>query len=181
MIVSSTRRYDGPVFSVRTDDVRYEDGSTHRVDVVEHRGAYGIIATPADDSIVLVRQYRHPAGRELWEIPAGTVEAGEEPQAGALRELREETGYTAGTMRPLGTLFTTPGFTNEAMHFFHAAQLSAGEQELESDERIAVASFSLADARSLVRSGEIADAKTVLALLWMEAKNLEGFGLNFAP
>lgn len=181
MIVSSTRQFDGPVFSVRSDEVRYEDGSTHRVDVVEHRGAYGIIATPTDDSIVLVRQYRHPAGRELWEIPAGTVEPGEEPHAGAARELREETGYAAGTLRPLGTLFTTPGFTNEAMHFFHATELSGGEQQLEDDERIAVASFSLADARSLVRSGEIADAKTVLALLWMESKNSEGFGLNFAP
>lgn len=181
MIVSSTRRFSGRVFSVRTDDVRYEDGSTHEIDVVEHRGAYGIIATPSENEIVLVQQYRHPVGRSLWEIPAGTVEPDEDPQAGALRELQEETGYSAGSIRSLGTLSTTPGFCTELMHFFHASQLSAGEQQLEEDERIAVASFTLADARSLVRTGEIADAKTVLALLWMDTKNFPGFGLNSLP
>jgi ADP-ribose pyrophosphatase len=178
-LIASTRLFTGRVFNVRSDEVRYDDGSTHRIDVVEHRGAYGIIACPSANEIVLVRQYRHAVGRSLWEIPAGTAEAGEDAIDGARRELREETGYVAGDVRSLGTLFTTPGFCTEPMHFFHASKLIAGAQDLEEDERIAVASFTLENARKLVQIGEIADAKTVLGLLWLNA-NWITLGLNFA-
>lgn len=166
-VIGSQQRFSGRVFRVRTDDVRYDDGSVHQLDIVEHTGSFGIIATPSENEIVLVRQYRHAIGRALWEIPAGTAEEGEDPAAGAARELREETGYSAGDMRPLGRLFLTPGFCTEAMYFFHANALLPGEQLLEDDERITVASFPLAHAQRLVNTGEIADIKTVLALLWM--------------
>lgn len=175
VVITSTPQFTGRVFRIRTDEVRFEDGTTHRVDVVEHPGAYGIIATSARNEIVLVRQYRHAAGTALWEIPAGTAEPGEDPMAGALRELREETGYTAGDVRSLGTLFTTPGFCSEAMHFFHASSLREGPQELEGDERITVGCFTLEEARALVRQREIADTKTLLALVWISA-NWSTFG-----
>lgn len=180
MIRSSKQQFSGRVFSVRTDDVQYDDGSVHRVDVVEHRGAYGIIAMPSEREIVLVQQYRPAVGRTLWEIPAGTVEPNEDFMEGARRELREETGYRAGAMRSLGTLFTTPGFCTEAMHFFLASELVSGVQALEEDERIRVNTFTLENARTLVCSGELADAKTLLALLWITAK-WDVLGLNFAP
>ncbi len=159
--------FEGPVFRVRTDELRYSDGSTHRCDVVEHAATFGIIALSAPGEIVLVRQYRHPAGRILWEIPAGTADGDEEPMAGAARELAEETGFRAARMRALCTLFMTPGFCDELMHFFVAEELRAGTQSLDEDERIEVGRFTLEQARSLVADGEIADVKTLLALQWM--------------
>ena len=166
-LLASTRVFEGRVFAVRSDLVGYADGSEHRLDVVEHRGSLAIVALRGDDSLVLVRQYRHPAGRSLWELPAGTVEPGEDPMEGARRELREETGYTAGRMAPAGSLYVTPGFCDEVMHFFIARELEPGEQSLDEDERIDVGCFGVEEAWSLVARGEIADAKTVLALFWM--------------
>lgn len=166
-VVSSEDAFDGAVFRVRVDRVRYGDGRTQRIDVVEHRGSYAVVATTDDDRIVLVRQYRHPARRALWEIPAGMAEPNESLVDGALRELREETGYRANEIRALGAMFVTPGFCTEELHFFYASGLLAGAQELDSDERIAVASFPLEEAQRLLDDGQIADAKTVIALLWM--------------
>ena len=166
-LIASQPLFAGLVASVRADRVVYPDGSEHVLEVVEHRGAYGIIATTAHDEIVLVRQYRRPAGRMLWEIPAGTAEPGESPLAGAGRELREETGYHAQSIRALGALFTTPGFCDEVMHFFHAQQLQQGEQSLDEDERIEVGIFTAEQAQGLLGAGLIADTKTVLALLWL--------------
>lgn len=166
-VLNSRVVYDGLVFRVRTDELRYDDGSLHRCDVVEHAPTFGIIALLSRDEIVLVRQYRHPASRVLWEIPAGTAERGEDPAAGAARELAEETGYRASGMHPLGTLYMTPGFCDEAMHFFVAEGLVAGTQSLDEDERIEVAAFTLDRAWGLVAAGEIADVKTLLSLHWM--------------
>ncbi|HEY1654984.1 MAG TPA: NUDIX hydrolase [Candidatus Tumulicola sp.] len=168
-VVASERIFEGRVFGVRRDELRYDDDSVHRIDVVEHRISLAILATPAPDRLVLVRQYRHPAVRALWEVPAGTAEPGEDPLAGAIRELREETGYRAASMTPLEALYTTPGFCDEIMYFYHATELSPGEQALDEDERIEVATVSSADAWRLVSNGEIADCKTVLALLWLES------------
>jgi len=168
--LASERLFAGRVISVRADRLLYPDGTEHTVEVVEHRGAYGIIiATTEHGEIVLVRQYRGPARRELWEIPAGTAELNEDPLAGAARELREETGYRAGSMRALGALFTTPGFCDELMHFVHAERLQQGAQSLDDDERIEVGRFTLEQAQRMVREGAIADAKTVLALLWLQS------------
>ena len=94
-LLSSRRIFEGRVFNVRIDDLRYGDGSEHRVDVVEHGASLAIVATPSSGRLILVRQYRHPAGVPLWEIPAGTAEPGETLLEGARRELREETGYRA--------------------------------------------------------------------------------------
>lgn len=166
-VLASQTVFSGRVFDVRVDRVRYGDGAEVRYDVVEHRGSIAVIATPEPGRVVLVRQYRHPVGRPLWEIPAGTCEPGETPLDGARRELREETGLRAARLRSLGALYVTPGFCDERLAFFHAAEFTQGPQALDDDERIVVASVELAAAWQLVRTGEIADAKTVLALLWM--------------
>jgi ADP-ribose pyrophosphatase len=166
-LVSSRRVFEGRIFNVRVDEVRYSDGSQHSLDIVEHPGSVVILATPSDHELYLVRQYRHATGRMLWELPAGKCEPGEDPEAGAARELHEETGFRAGRLRALGSVFMTPGFCDEVMHFFHAADLTPGAQSLDEDERIEVACFTRDAAWRLVASGEIADVKTVLALYWM--------------
>jgi ADP-ribose pyrophosphatase len=166
-VIDSQVAFEGRVFRVRIDELRYSDGAKHRCDVVEHAGSFGVIALLSPSEIVLVRQYRHPVRRYLWEIPAGTAEPGEDPRVGAERELTEETGYRATRIRGLGTFYVTPGFCSEVMHFFVADGLVAGRQSLDEDERIEVASFPAGEARRLWRSGEIADVKTLLALQWM--------------
>lgn len=172
-VISSVQRFEGRVFRVRTDELRFEDGGSARVDVVEHRGSYAIIALPQPDRIVLVRQYRHPVGRELWEIPAGTAEPDESILTGALRELVEETGYRAHSARAIGTFYMTPGFCNEVMHMVVAEQLEPGTQSLDEDERIVVQTFTIEEAESLLASGEICDAKTIFALVWMRGNRGE--------
>ena len=176
-VVRTTPRFSGRVFNVRSDDVRYEDGPVHTLDVVEHRGSFAIIATAPADRLVLVRQYRHPAGRCLWEIPAGTAEPGEDPRDGALRELAEESGYRAAQIRDLGALYVTPGFCTEVLHFFHAWDLTPGEQNTDDDERIEVATVTLAEAKRLLASGEIADVKTALSVAWLEGPRTEISGM----
>jgi len=176
-VLASRQCFEGRIFKVRVDDVRLADGSEHRIDVVEHGASVAIVATPAPDSVVLVRQYRHPAGSTLWEIPAGTAEPSESTLEGARRELREETGYLAGSVRPIGAIWTTPGFCSEVMHFFHADLLTAGESALDEDERIEVGVFSREAAWRLVAEGT-ADAKTVLALFWLQGGEGE-FGRDF--
>ena len=178
--ISSTRVFDGRVFDVRIDELRYGDGSQHRIDVVEHGPSFTIAASPEPGEVVLVRQYRHPAGVELWELPAGRSEAGEDPSAGAMRELREETGFRAGRMRLIFSLYSTPGFCDELMHFFYADRLEAGEQALDEDERIEVRRFALDEAWRLVAEGAVTDCKTVLGLLWMRAQK-DGFAGGFGP
>jgi ADP-ribose pyrophosphatase len=166
-IVSSRSCFEGRVFNVRIDEVRYPDGAEHRVDVVEHGASLAIVATPSPREIVLVRQYRHPARSLLWEVPAGSADGGEAPIDGAARELREETGYVARRLQPIGSTWMTPGFCSEVMHFFHAEDLVAGDQSLDDDERIDVEIFSIEAAWRLVAEGT-ADAKTVIALFWLQ-------------
>jgi ADP-ribose pyrophosphatase len=171
--VSSRTVFEGRVFRVRLDDLRYADGATYRCDVVEHPGSIGVIPLTGDGEIVLVRQYRHPVERVLWEIPAGTAETGEDPRECALRELAEETGYRAERIAPLWTVYMTPGFCDEIMHFFLAQGLVPGEQSLDPDERIDVGIFDLAHALRMLAAGEIADVKTLLALQWLSAQRGE--------
>jgi ADP-ribose pyrophosphatase len=177
-VVASERAFSGRVFNVRVDRVRYEDGDEHRLDVVEHRGSIAVLAVRRPGELVLVRQYRHPAARFLWELPAGTTEPGEDPATGAARELREETGYRAERLTAIGSTFMTPGFCEERMHFFLAEDLVPGDQSLDEDERIDVGVFSLESAWRMVAGGEIADVKTLLGLLWMAspAELRPGFG-----
>ncbi len=151
VVFSSRRLYQGRVFNVRADELRYCDGSEHRVDVVEHGASLAIVATPRPDHVVLVRQYRHAVGSMLWEVPAGTAEPGEAPLEGAKRELREETGYSAGRIRLIGSAWMTPGFCSEVMHFFHADELTAGEPAFDDDERIEIACLTISGGTSVGR------------------------------
>jgi len=171
-VVATRRCFDGSVFGVRSDTVAYSDGAQHRVDVVEHGLSIAIVATPSVRELVLVRQYRHAAGVCLWELPAGTAGRDEPALDAAKRELREETGYAAARIEPIGTIWTTPGFCDEAMQLFHADGLSPGAQALDADERIDVEIFESEAAWRLVADGT-ADAKTLLALFWLQGERRE--------
>ena len=154
------------MFRLRVDTIE-DDGKERKLDIVEHPGSFAIAPLTAPGRIVLVRQYRHAAGRALWEIPAGTAEPDETCEAGAVRELREETGYTADSLELLCAVYPTPGYSTERVHVYAAHGLHAGTQELEEDEDIEMLETSLEKAWDLQASGEIEDIITVLALLWL--------------
>ena len=169
VVESSEERYRGPVFRVRTDLLRYADGHRFACDVVEHPGSVAIAAMLGEREVLLVRQYRHPLRATMWEIPAGKCESGESPLEGALRELAEETGYRAARVELLASVAMTPGFCDEVLHLVLARDLTPGAQSLDEDERIEARTVTLDEAMAMVQRGEIADAKTLLALLWMRA------------
>ena len=158
--------YSGKVFSVRIDQVEI-DGKQQQIDIVEHPGSFAIAAMPDARSLVLIRQYRHPADLSLWEIPAGTAEPNEECEAGARRELTEETGYSAASWELLGAFYPTPGFCTERVHLYVARGLQPGAQNLQQDESIEVRQVSFQDAWRMQASGDIIDMKTMVALLWL--------------
>ncbi len=164
VVESSEERYRGPVFRVRTDLLRYADGHRFACDVVEHPGSVAIAAMLGEREVLLVRQYRHPLRATMWEIPAGKCESGESPLEGALRELAEETGYRAARVELLASVAMTPGFCDEVLHLVLARDLTPGAQSLDEDERIEARSVSIDEAMAMFERGEIADAKTLLAL-----------------
>jgi ADP-ribose pyrophosphatase len=168
-VIDSREIYKGRVFRLRVDTIEY-DGAERKLDIVEHPGSFAIAPVPAENRLVLVRQYRHAAEQALWEIPAGTAEPNEECAAGALRELREETGYSADSLSLLCTVYPTPGYCTERVHLYAAYGLHAGSQELEEDEDIEIREVGFDEAWAMQASGDIVDMKTVLALLWLDPK-----------
>ena len=164
-LVSSEPVLEGRVFKVRTDIVA-DDGKTLRFDIVEHPVSYTVLARPRADAVLLIRQYRHAAGAYLWELPAGSSEPGEDALDGVRRELREETGYSAETVREVLSSYMTPGFCTELMRYFIADGLTSGATEFDEDEDIETRTFGLDQALGMIESGEIVDAKTIVGLLY---------------
>jgi ADP-ribose pyrophosphatase len=158
--------YKGRIVDLRLEQVTLPNGTTATLEMVHHPGAAAVAAVDAAGQIVLIRQYRHAAGGFIWELPAGVLATPDEPpEACARRELEEEVGLTAGTLRPLGTILTTPGFTDERIHLFLARELRAGRRAREADEVIAeVRRVALAQALAMVRGGEVVDGKTIAGL-----------------
>ena len=150
--------YDGKLI-----DVTVERWGEHEREIVEHPGAVAIVAVDAGDNVVLVRQLREPARKALIELPAGTLDDGEEPLASARRELAEETGLSGGDWRHAASFWTTPGFCRELMHVFFAERVEEGEQRLEDDESIELVRIRVATLPS--RLAELEDAKTLTGLL----------------
>ncbi|GAB4426189.1 MAG: NUDIX hydrolase [Chloroflexi bacterium OHK40] len=169
--VERERIFSGPIFSVATGRARLADGQTARRDVVEHRGGVGIVPVQ-DGRVLLVRQYRIAAGRELLEIPAGLREVGEAPEATAARELAEELGYAAGRLVPLGSYYSSPGFTDEQTHLFLALDLRPVTGTPDWDERLHAEERRLDDVPAMLAAGEILDGKTLVglyaALAWLK-------------
>lgn len=156
--------YRGKVINVRVDSVRLESGRETVREVVEHPGAVAILPVLEDGSMLLVRQYRYAVGRELLEVPAGTREPDESAEECALREIEEEVGFRAGRIKMLSTFFISPGWCNEEMVIYRAWDLQDSNVSPDDDEVIDVVSVAPEDVPGLITSGQVADAKTIMAL-----------------
>lgn len=159
------RRVRGAFIELATDRVELPNGTRVELDIIRHPGASAVVPFLDDERILLIRQYRYAVGGMILEVPAGTLEAGEDPAVCAARELEEEAGQRAGRFERLVTIVTTPGFTDERIHLFSAFDLESVGARPESDEVIEILETRLVDALEMVWSGEILDAKSALALV----------------
>jgi ADP-ribose pyrophosphatase len=171
-LIKSEMVYPGRAFTIRRDTLRLPDGHETRLDIVEHVGSVVILPLDENGHILFVRQYRHAAGLELLELPAGTLDKGEEPIACAHREIREETGMAAGRLESLGGFFLAPGYSTEYMHVFLATDLHHAPLEADPDEFLSVERVPMAEAVAMCERGEIPDAKSLAAFL-LAIKQLE--------
>jgi len=168
VVVESRNVFAGRLIQVRVDKVRMPDGSVHEREIVEHPGAVAIVAVLPNGNLLLVRQYRHAIGRRTLELPAGTRETGEDPWVTALRELREETGYTAGRLTELVRFYVSPGWTNEELIVYLAHDIVSGTSATEPDEDLTLETIAPVDVTDLIQRGEIADSKSIVGLLaWL--------------
>ena len=159
--VSAERLYEGKVISLRRDMVLLPNGKQASREIVEHPGAIAVVPLLPDGRIVMVRQFRHPVGQVLLEIPAGKLAPGEDPDECARRELEEETGYLAGKLERKASIFTAPGFTDEVIHIYLAGDLQKTAMNPDEDEFLAVVAYEQQEIRRMIQTGAICDAKTI--------------------
>src|SRR5215831_1144297 len=164
-ILSSRIAYKGGHIQVREDRVIEPSGHEGVREIVVHPGAVCVVAQPTIEEVILIRQYRHATGRELIEIPAGTLHEGEDPRECAIRELEEEAGYRAASMTERARFWTTPGFTTEFMYLYEATNLTKTQINPDEDEVIEVDIVSRSKALQMIDDGQIQDAKSILGLL----------------
>ena len=163
-VIESKTVFQGKVFNVTADTIQEGELIYHR-EVLRHPGSAVIIPVFEDETVALVRQYRHPAVRYLLEAPAGTLESGESPELGATRELEEELGYVAGKIEKLAEFFVSPGFCEEKMWLYLATELIPTKQNLDEDEILEVVRIPFAEALEMISDGQIEDAKTMIGLM----------------
>ena len=169
-LVKSKIVYPGRAFTIRRDTMRLPDGREARLDIVEHIGSVVILPLDENGNILFVRQYRHAAGQELLELPAGTLDEDEEPVACAHREIREETGMAAGRLESLGGFYLAPGYSTEYMHVYLATELHPDPLEADADEFLSVEAIPMGSALAMARRAEIPDAKSLAAILMALAR-----------
>ncbi|TVQ55678.1 MAG: NUDIX hydrolase [Phycisphaerales bacterium] len=165
--------HQGRLFSVEVRTYRDEQGREITREIVRHPGAVLIVPVLNEQKLILIRNYRIAPDQTLWEFPAGKLEPGEDPRNAALRELEEETGYSAARIEPLGTFYTSPGFADELMHVFVAEELSEVGQRLEPGEEIEVHLIGREDALEMATDGRMQDGKSIAALfMWNHARRI---------
>jgi ADP-ribose pyrophosphatase len=164
--LSSSTVFEGKVFRVTRDRVRLPHGVDATLDMVQHRGSAVLLPMLDAQTLLLVRQYRHALGRAIWEVPAGSLEEGEDPVAGARRECHEEVGRWPGSVELLASLYPSPGYTTEVMHFYRLTDLAVPDHaaEQDADEHLEVREVTLTELAAMVAHGEIVDMKTVVGL-----------------
>lgn len=163
--VESEKVFEGRIIKVRLDKVEMPDGSLAERELVEHPGGVGVVAVTENDEVIMVRQYRKPLDKVIYEIPAGKLDAGEHHRDCGMRELSEETGMTADNFEYLGFIYTSPGFTDEVTHVYYATDLKQGVANPDEDEYLDAERIPFSKVYDMVMSGEINDAKTVFGIL----------------
>lgn len=157
--------FSGRVIKLSVLDVELQDGSESKRELVKHPGAVAVLPIDAEGNVLLVRQFRIAAGRVLTEVPAGTLNAGEDPLLCAERELQEEVGYRPGKLESLGGIFVAPGYTTEFIHLYLATDLQEARLELDADEFIEVDRVPFTQVLDMVERGEIVDGKSIVCVL----------------
>ena len=163
--LSENTVFTGRVFSVSVDKVLLENGKTGEREVLHHHGGACIAALTPENEIYMIRQFRYAMGQELWELPAGKLEPGEAPEKAAHRELAEECGLMAGTMRDIGPMYPSVGYDSEIIYCYLAQNLTPCEMHLDEDEFLTPVKMPLKDAVDLVMNGQVPDSKTSTCLL----------------
>lgn len=165
--------FEGKIMKARLDEVLLPNGRRARREVCEHVGGVGVLPVDRSGNIILVRQFRYPYDTELLEIPAGKLDHGAEDfTACGARELKEETGCTAGRIVPLGAQYPSPGFLTEVVHLFAALDLTEGEMQPDEDEFVEVVRLPIAEVEAMIARDEIRDAKTIVAMYRARLKGL---------
>lgn len=175
-LLSSDTVFTGRVFSVSRDLVALPHGTEATLDVVRHRGSVVLMPMPDAQSVMLVRQYRHALGRAIWEVPAGTLDEGEDGVEGARRECHEEVGRWPDRVELLGSFYPSPGYTTEVMHFYRLTELSEPESTArqDPDEHLEVRTVTLDELGAMIASGDVVDMKTVVAWQLTTARGAGG-------
>ena len=164
-LIKSEPLFQGRAFKIRRDYLKTPDGRETKFDIVEHGGSVIIIPMDNEGNLLFVRQYRHAAGMDLLELPAGTRDGDEPFEECAAREIREETGMEAGTLKKVGEFFLAPGYSTEFMGVFLATDLTHNPLEADDDEFLSVEKIPVKEAIAMAERGEMPDAKTLAALL----------------
>lgn len=165
--------YSGKVFDLIVDRVEYPSGKNGVREIAHHPGGAVTVPLFEDGQVLLVKQLRYPLGKHIYELPAGKLGPGEDPQAAAARELEEETGYIADHLERLVSMYTTPGFCDEELHIFLATHLHespSGHKREEGEFGMTIERIPMVRAISMVEAGEIKDSKTIVGLLWMDRR-----------
>lgn len=164
-VLSSNKVYKGRVFDIEKDVISLPDGKTAERETIRHNGAAAIVAVDNEGKLLFVRQYRHSAGEETLEIPAGTLEKGEDPYDCAYRELEEETGYKCEKLTFMLKFYSAIGFCSEVLHIYLAQGLYKGEANPDEDEFIELERYTPDEAAKMIFDGRICDSKTIAAVL----------------
>jgi ADP-ribose pyrophosphatase len=164
-LIRSEIVYRGRAFTIRKDHVRLPDGRDAKLDIVEHHGSVILVPVDAAGNLIFVRQYRHAAQADMLELPAGTLEPDEEPSVCAARELREETGFAADQIQPIGGFYLAPGYSTEYMHVFLATNLRPDPLQADADEFLTTEKMPVKQAIAFAESGQMPDSKSLAALL----------------
>ena len=164
-LIKSETLFQGRVFKFRRDHLKTPDGRETKLDIIEHGGSVVIIPIDTDGNMLLVRQYRHAAGCDLLELPAGTRDGNEPFEECAAREIREETGMQAGKLEKVGEFFLAPGYSTEFMAVYLATELSHNPLDPDADEFLSVEKMPVKDVFEKVRHSDMPDAKSLAALL----------------
>ena len=167
--IKSERIYECAIINLRRDEVTVQNGTSMR-EIIEHNGGAVLAAVTGEGKLVMVRQYRKPAGRVMLEVPAGKIDPGESAEAAAKRELKEETGYTAGKIKFLMQFYPSVGYSEEILYLYLCTDLTPGETNFDENEAIDIEEYEISRLHRMVMDGDIQDAKTIIAI--MAVKNL---------